>query len=263
MGLMKKLAAFIGLGLIAVSIANVELGVLMGLDPPQKVILSRLADPGCNSDEIQKDLDAGDVNECVTTLGVWDAPDLLLLAEGCILFLASFMRWPRKGRWAVRIRKIAIVTGVLMCGVALADRFDQLPGTSSDDLASLLPFPAPGIAVQIGLFALGIFLIRGPKYKIEAENRKSREKRKEYSLQEMDFAYQRGGNLGSLTKSGKMKGIAKYKTVGDLWGHQGLSQYEDAFEGGMRDNFNAAVGRTCHLCNGEGCPGCSNTGVMS
>ena len=57
MGLMKKLAAFIGLGLIAVSIANVELGVLMGLEPPQKVILSRLADPGCNSDEIQKDLD--------------------------------------------------------------------------------------------------------------------------------------------------------------------------------------------------------------
>ena len=79
----------------------------------------------------------------------------------------------------------------------------------------------------------------------------------------MDFAYQRGGNLGSLTKSGKLKGIAKYKTVGDLWGHQGLSQYEDAFEGGMRDNFNAAVGRTCHLCNGEGCPGCSNTGVMA
>ena len=35
MGLMKKLAAFIGLGLIAVSIANVELGVLMGLEHPK------------------------------------------------------------------------------------------------------------------------------------------------------------------------------------------------------------------------------------
>ena len=263
MGLMKKLAAIIGLGLIAVSVANVELGALMGLEPPQKLILARLADPGCNSEDIQKDLDAGEVNDCVSTPGVWDAPDLLLLGEGCLLFFASFMRWPRKGRWAVRIRKMAIVAGVIFCGVALADRFDKLPGTSSADLAALLPFPAPGIAVQIGLFALGIFLIRGPKYKIEADSNKSREKRRDYSIQELDFAYQRGGNLGSLSKSGKSKSYAKYKTVGDLWGHQGLATYEDAFEGGMRDDFNIGVGRTCHLCNGEGCPGCSNTGMLS
>ena len=46
-------------------------------------------------------------------------------------------------------------------------------------------------------------------------------------------------------------------------GHQGLATYEDAFEGGMRDDFNIGVGRTCHLCNGEGCPGCSNTGMLS
>ena len=57
MGLMKKLASLFGLVLIAVSVANVEFGALMDLDPPQKVNLSRLADPGCNADEIQKDLD--------------------------------------------------------------------------------------------------------------------------------------------------------------------------------------------------------------
>ena len=60
MGLKKKLAALVGLVLIAVSVANVELGALMGLEPPQKLILARMADPGCNSDEIQKDLDSGD-----------------------------------------------------------------------------------------------------------------------------------------------------------------------------------------------------------
>ena len=73
MGLMKKLAAIIGLTLVGLSIANVEFGALMGLEPPQKVILSRLADPGCNADEIQKDLDSGDLNACVTTPGVWEA----------------------------------------------------------------------------------------------------------------------------------------------------------------------------------------------
>ena len=263
MGLMKKLAAIIGLTLVGLSVANVEFGALMGLDPPQKVILSRLADPGCNADEIQKDLDSGDLNACVTTPGVWEAPDLLLLAEGCLMFFASFMRWPRKGRWALRVRKIAIVAGVILCGIALADRFDQLPGTSSDDLAALLPFPAPGIAVQIGLFGLGIFLIRGPKYRIKFDKKKDKRKKRDYSIQELDLAYKRGGDLGSLSKSRKPKGIAKYKTVRDLWGHQGLSNYEDAFEGGMRDNFNINTGRTCHLCNGEGCNGCGNTGVLS
>ena len=73
MGLKKKLAALVGLVLIAVSVANVELGALMGLEPPQKLILARMADPGCNSDEIQKDLDSGDANACVTNPGVRDA----------------------------------------------------------------------------------------------------------------------------------------------------------------------------------------------
>ena len=96
MGLKKKLAALVGLVLISVSIANVELGALMGLDPPKKLILARMADPGCTTDEIQKDLDAGEANACVTNPGVWDAPDILLLGEGLLIFLASFMRWPRK-----------------------------------------------------------------------------------------------------------------------------------------------------------------------
>ena len=263
MGLMKKLAAIIGLALVGLSIANVEFGALMGLAPPQKVILSRIAAPGCYADEIQKELDSGDLNACVTTPGVWEAPDLLLLAEGCLMFFASFLRWPRKGRWALRIRKIAIVAGVILCSIALADRFERLPGTSSDDLAALLPFPAPGIAVQIGLFGLGIFLIRGPKYRIHFDKKKDKENKRDYSTQELDLAYKRGGDLGSLSNSRKLKGMAKYKTVRDLWSHQGLSSYEDAFEGGMRDNFHTSVGRTCHLCNGEGCNGCANTGFLS
>ena len=265
MGLIKKLAALIGLAMIAVSVANVEFGAVMSLDPPQKVILARLADPGCNSDDIQKDLDSGDLNDCVTTPGVWDAPDLLLLVEGSVMFLTSFMRWPRKGRWAVRIRRTAIVTGVLLCGVALADRFDALPGTSSEDIAALLPFPAPSIAVQIGLFAIGVFLIRGPKYRVDYnKNNMSDEQKRDRRIREIDLAYKAGGNLGALGKSFiNQKGISRYSTVSELWKHQNLSQFEDEFESGMRDDFAGTVGRACHLCNGEGCQGCSNRGVLS
>ena len=147
----------------------------MNLDPPQKLILARAADPGCNADDIQKDLDAGEANACVTNPGVWDAPDLLLLGEGILIFLASFMRWPRKGRWAIRIRKMAIVSGVILCGIALADRFDnyQAPRLKTSPLCCL---SLHRIAVQIGLFAAGIFLIRGPKYKIHFEKEKKRKK---------------------------------------------------------------------------------------
>ena len=264
MGLIKKLVAIIGLALIAVSVANVEFGALMGLEPPQKLILARVADPGCNSDDIQKDLDAGDANDCVTTPGVWEAPDLLLLFEGSVMFLTSFLRWPRKGRWALRIRKMAVVTGLILCGIALADRFDQLPGTSSEDLAALLPFPAPAIAVQIGIFAVGIFLVRGPKYRIDGKSSGvPKKKNREYTIQQLDMAYQQGGSLGSLAKTKRSKGASQYQTIGDLWNYQGLSKYEDAFESGMRDSFSDSVGRTCHLCNGEGCHGCSNTGMVS
>lgn len=267
MGLMKKFAAVVGLVMIAAAIANVEFGALMKLDPPQKLILSRLSDPGCNSEEIQKSLDEGQVNECVTSTGVWDAPDLLLLGEGCFLFFTAFMRWPKKGRWAMRIRRFAIVTGVILCGLAIADRFNQLPGTSSEEIAILLPFPAPGIAVQIAVFALGIFLIRGPKYAVDYEKTSQRQSKNNLELihAQMDVAFASGGTLQGLDggKKGKKAKSYKYNTIGDLWAKQGLSEYEDTFEKGMRDEFGGSMRRTCHLCNGEGCAGCNRKGFLS
>lgn len=264
MGLLKKMASIFGIVLIAVAIANVEFGALMNLDPPQKLILSRLAEPGCSSDDIQKDLDSGDLNECVSSPGVWEAPDLLLLVEGCALFLTSFMRWPRKGRWAKRIRRTAVVSGVILCCVALADSFDFLPGASSEDLAALLPFPAPAVAVQIGIFMAGIFLVRGPKYRIDFSSKEVMDTQKrDRLLMDIDLAYKKGGDLGSLSKPASSKAYTKYQTVGDLWSQQNLSIFEDEFEGGMRDSFGATAGRTCHLCTGEGCSGCGGTGIAS
>ena len=114
-----------------------------------------------------------------------------------------------------------------------------------------------------GIFAIGIFLIRGPKYRIDYDNENRPKKKREYTVQQLDLAYQQGGSLGNLTKTKLSSGASKYRTIGDLWNYQGLSKYEDEFEGGMRDSFNSSVGRTCHLCNGEGCRGCSNTGMSS
>lgn len=264
MGLRKKIVAILGLTLVAVAVANVEFGALIGTEPPQKVILARLADPGCTADEIQKDLDEGTLNECVTSPGVWDAADLLLVAEGAFLFLTTFMRWPRKGRWALRIRKISIVVGVLLCSIALADRFDSLPGTSSEDLAALLPFPAPAIAVQIGIFAAGIFLLRGPKYVIEDYGIDKKDANRRNTIhQEMDQTYSKGGSLGRLGKNRPSTGLGRYDTVGDLHKKQGLSMYEDAFETGLKDDMKSKVGRACHLCNGQGCASCSNSGIAA
>ena len=58
--------------------------------------------------------------------------------------------------------------------------------------------------------------------------------------------------MGDLQKKSRRKKSYKYNTIGDLWGAQGLSQYEDKFEAGLRDEFAGETKRTCHLCNGEG-----------
>jgi hypothetical protein len=265
MGLLKKVSAIFGFALIIIAIANVEFGALMSLDPPQKLILANLANDGCNELDIQRDLNSGSMNDCVTTMGVWDAADVLMLVEGCAMFLAIFLRWPRKGRWAARVRRLSIIAGGLLCTLALADRFDLIPGGSAQ-LAELLPFPAPAIAVQLAFFSIGIFLLRGPKYVIDdpnAEKKSAGELRRLHS--ELDRVYAAGGALGSLSsKKGKIsKGVAKYTTVKDLWIHQGLSEYEDEFEAGLRDDSGGPVARTCHLCSGQGCASCNFSGAAA
>jgi hypothetical protein len=261
MGLLKKLSAIFGFALIVVAVANVEFGALMSLDPSKKLILANLSDDSCNSDSIQKDLDSGDVNSCVGSIGHWDAADILMIFEGCGMFLAGFLRWPKKGRWAKRFRRITIILGGMMCGLAVADSFDLMPGASSAELSQLLPFPAPPIAVQLTVFCVGIFLLRGPKYVItddSSEKRKDLEMRKLHA--DMDRVYESGGNLGNLMSKKQSKGMSKYTTVKDLWIHQGLDEFEDEFESGMRDVDGGKMARECHLCAGQGCAGCNNTG---
>ncbi len=260
MGLRRKVATLIGLAMIAVTVANVEFGALMPLNPPQKLIITKVADAGCTAEEIQTDLDEGRMSTCVSPLGTWEGPDLLFVGEGLLILFASKLRWPRRGKWAKRIRRGAMVTGILLCLVAVADRYDGLPGPSSSDVAELLPFPAPTIAVQIGIFALGIFLIRGPKY-IYDDLEDSPDKKRDRSYLQMDQVYTQGGNLGHLNRTRKVK--SNYNTIGELWKTQGLSQHEDSFESGLRQEKGMLVARMCHLCNGAGCSNCGNTGSVN
>ena len=106
------------------------------------------------------------------------------------MFFASFMRWPRKGRWALRVRKIALIAGVILCGIALADRFDQLPGTSSDDLAAS-SIPCSGNRSTDWFVRSWIFLIRGPKYRIKFDKKKDKRKKRRLFIQELDLAYKK------------------------------------------------------------------------
>lgn len=264
MGLLKKVTAIFGLTLIAIAVANVEFGILVDLDPKQKLILANAADAGCNEKDIQNDLDEGELNSCVGPLGQWDAADILMIFEGSAMFLASFLRWPKKGRWAKRFRRMTIVVGAMLCGLAVADSMDLMPGVSSSELAELLPFPAPAIAVQLAIFSFGIFLIRGPKYVVHdesSERAKQLEMRKLHA--DMDRAYKEGGNLGKLGSKRQSKAMSKYTTVKDLWVHQNLDEFEDEFEAGLRDDFGGQMARACHLCSGQGCAGCNNTGTTA
>ena len=80
-------------------------------------------------------------------------------------------------------------------------------------------------------------------------------------------SYFEGGNRSRNKFKGGLESLGKSNaTVSDLYGQLGLSDYEDDFERNLYDDFGdggMAAGRTCHLCNGQGCGRCNQTGMLN
>ena len=70
--------------------------------------------------------------------------DILLVAEGSILLLSTFLRWPRKGRWASRVRKLAVVSGLVLCGLGLLIVLINYPELLLRRDIDCIAIPAPG-----------------------------------------------------------------------------------------------------------------------
>ncbi|MGY8670104.1 MAG: hypothetical protein ACKVJ7_03530 [Candidatus Poseidoniales archaeon] len=259
-----KLASLIGLVLIGVVIANVYLGAFSPVDPPVKMNLSKLGSVSCSDESIQASVDMGMTSDCFDYLGTFGGPDIMMLIEGVALFGAGFIKMPRTGKWATRIRRISLMFGPVFIAFAIVDAFELSPHVEAEKIAVLLPYHLEPVVIQLGAFILGVFLVRGRKFVNEDDGGDKKKvddaMRLEKERVEMDRAFSSGGSLKGMEK--KSKAMDKFTTVGDLWGEMGLSAFECEFEAGLREDGDFKVERSCHICSGQGCKRCGNKGYI-
>ena len=249
-----KLASLIGLVLIGVVIANVYLGAFSPVDPPVKMNLSKLGSVSCSDESIQASVERGMTSDCFDYLGTF----------GVALFGAGFIKMPRTGKWATRIRRISLMFGPVFIAFAIVDAFELSPHVEAEKIAVLLPYHLEPVVIQLGAFILGVFLVRGRKFVNEDDGGDKKKvddaMRLEKERVEMDRAFSSGGSLKGMEK--KSKAMDKFTTVGDLWGEMGLSTFECEFEAGLREDGDFKVERSCHICSGQGCKRCGNKGYI-
>ena len=259
-----KLASLIGLVLIGVVIANVYVGAFSPIDRPIKMNLSKYGSVSCSAESIQASEDMGMTSECFDELGTFAGPDMLMLFEGLALFGAGFIKLPKKGKWATRIRRVSLMFGPVFIAFAIVDAFDLSPHVNTEQIAVLLPFHVEPVLLQLGAFVIGIFLIRGRKYVNDGDGGDKKKvddaMRLEKERIEMDRAFSTGGTLKGMGK--RSKAMDKFTTVGDLWGEMGLAAFECDFEAGLREDGDFKVERPCHICSGQGCKRCDNKGYI-
>ena len=259
-----KLASLIGLVLIGVVIANVYLGAFSPVDPPVKMNLSKLGSVSCSDESIQASVERGMTSDCFDYLGTFGGPDIMMLIEGVALFGAGFIKMPRTGKWATRIRRISLMFGPVFIAFAIVDAFELSPHVEAEKIAVLLPYHLEPVVIQLGAFILGVFLVRGRKFVNEDDGGDKKKVDDAMLLEkervEMDRAFSSGGSLKGMEK--KSKAMDKFTTVGDLWGEMGLSTFECEFEAGLREDGDFKVERSCHICSGQGCKRCGNKGYI-
>ena len=143
-----------------------------------------------------------------------------------------------------------MVSGGMLFGLALLDRFELLPtGANSESLSDLIPLPFPPWLVQILMAVIGALLLRGPKYRVSEfeENYRSLE-----SEREKELRMQQVFNEKARSMTASKEGIAKRSRLLD----------RDASLVPFRTRTSPRVRATCPYCKGGGCKECRMTGVV-
>ncbi|CAI8207369.1 MAG: Uncharacterised protein [Methanobacteriota archaeon] len=231
----------------------------------------------CSDESVSAGFAKGNPVDCARSVGVWETPDFLGIGIGIVFMLLSRKfksgvkrtipsgsaerRLKRKRRNA-RI-KFGLGLGLLSFG--FADLNGLTTPNGSLDWSAIIGYPVPAISMDISLIMYGSFFMyksmRFLSRTSEAADMFSQARRKnngaESSFFESGSRSKFKGGLESLGKSNA--------TVSDLYGQLGLTEYEDDFERNLYDDYGAGgmvTGRTCHLCNGQGCARCNQTGML-
>ena len=250
---LRKILTLFGAAMMIFVLMNVQVGsvaprVIDGAEG-YKLDAFLMFDPSCSFDKVEEELRTSGSSYCLGEIGQWSGADLLMLMEGLFLFVYGFELPQNKG-WARRLRKIGFAMGVVLCSMALLDRFSLLPSpASSEGLATLFPFPVEPWVVQIMFAVFGVIMIRGPKY-WEAEA----------VTQTRDKLERRREKAGAFRSSFFSSEKHDKRTLERSERSRFLNSDKDLAMSRRRSKL--LVMATCPYCQGAGCKKCNHQGVF-
>ena len=252
--MLRKLIGLMGLLTLVFVIANVHFGAVTPYivegAPNSRIDVLRLADPGCTVPEMEKEISETGSAFCLSESGTWGTADIMLLCWGLLIITAGRFRMPSNPKLARRIRRVMMISGSMLFGLAILDRFELLPtGADSDTLSDLVPLPLSAWQLQIIMAIAGALLLRGPKYHVSEfeENYRSLESEREKELRMQQVFNQKARDMAASNE-----GIAKRSRLLD----------RDASLVPFRTRTSPRVRATCPYCKGGGCKECRMTGVV-
>ena len=233
----------------------------------------------CSDSTVSAGFAKGNPADCARSVGVWETPDFLGIGVGIGLILlsrkfksnvrsrASRGSTERKLKRKRRNAKIRFGFGLGLLSFGFADLNGLTGPNGSLDWSAIIGFPVPAISIDLSLIMYGsFFMYRSMRFlsrTSSAANMFSEARRKNIG---QDDSFFEGGKRSRRKFKGGLESLGKTNaTVSDLYSQLGLSDYEDDFERNLYDDYNSGemkVGRTCHLCNGQGCARCNQTGML-
>ena len=278
------LFVLLGASILAISVYNVQVGIVKDIHSDD---LSRykldipafITSDECSDAELSAGFKIGDPADCARSVGIWETPDFIGIGISIALLLLSrkfssgVKSKVRRGSAEKKLKRkrrnarIKFGFGLGLLSFGFADLNGLTTPNGSLDWSAIIGFPTPAISIDLSFITYGAFFMfksmRFLSRTSEAAEMFSEARGKSRGSED---SYFEGGKRGRGKFKGGLESLGKSNaTVSDLYGQLGLSDYEDDFEKNLYDDYGAegmVAGRTCHLCNGQGCARCNQTGML-
>ncbi len=281
---LSLLFALLGACILVISIYNVQVGMVKDIysenTPRYKLdIPAFITSDECSDSTVSAGFLKGDPADCARSVGVWETPDFIGIGVsiGFLLLSRKFKSnvrtrasrgsTERKLKRKRRNARIRFGFGLGLLSFGFADLNGLTGPNGSLDWSAIIGFPVPAISIDLSLIMYGsFFMYRSMRFLSRTSEAAEMFSDARRNVSGQDDSYFESGRSSRRKFKGGLESLGKSNaTVSDLYNQLGLSDYEDDFERNLYDDYSSGdmkVGRTCHLCNGQGCARCNQTGML-
>ena len=278
------LFVLLGASILAVSFYNVQVGVVKDLYSEQQTrykldIPAFITSDECSDEKLSTGFKIGDPADCARAIGIWETPDFIGIGIG-IGFLLLSRKFKsgvkanvRRGSAEKKLKrkrrnsKIKFGFGLGLLSFGFADLNGLTTPNGSLDWSAIIGFPTPAISMDLSLIMYGtFFMYKSMRFLSRTNEAAEMFTEARGKNRGSDDSYFEGGKKSKGKFKGGLESLGKSNaTVSDLYNQLGLGDYDDDFERNLYDDYGTdgmVAGRTCHLCNGQGCARCNQTGML-